>query len=186
MNKVVLLYGKPSTGKLTIANHIREQLQSRGRVCHVFDNHFFNDIVFPYVNVTKYLPKICESVYKIREIFLDTLANCSDMQDTTMVFTNVLIDSDDDRDSVRALKEFAKKLNAEFYLVQVVAGDDCILDWCDKEDRKKKQKLTDKDAMKSFITKTKFMTIEDSFVINNVDKDNTMKIVDNFVENKLC
>lgn len=186
MNHVVLLYGKPSTGKLTIAKYIKEILASQGKVCHIFDNHFFNDIVFPYVNITKYLGNICESVYKIRKIFLDTVSKYSEMQETTFVFTNVLLDTEDDTESVNELKKFAKAMKADFIPVQIVAGDESILDWCSNKDRKTKQKLTDREAMRSFINKACFMDLENSVVIKNTDWEKTVKFVEDFVKNNLC
>lgn len=185
MNNVILLYGKPSTGKFTIAKHIKELIEKNGKTCFVFDNHFFNDIVFPYVDVSQHMNKICENVYKIRKIFLDTLTTCSNYKDTTIVFTNVLIDTEDDRKSVEQLIDFANKINAKFYSIQIVADNESILDWCINEDRKTKQKLTDKSAMKSFIENCKFMTLDNSITINNTNKSDTMKQIDDFIKDQL-
>ena len=174
-NMVVLLHGKPSTGKLTVAKRIEKHINENcggGKKCYVFDNHFFNDIVFPYVNITPNLGKICKNVYKIRSVFLDTLSECSNYKNTVLVFTNVLLNSPDDEESVKELAEFAKKISAKFVPIELCAAPGSILGWTENKDRQLKHKLTDPEQMANFINNTKFLEIENSHqVINDTDLD---------------
>ena len=66
---VVLLYGAPACGKLTIAREL-----SRIKSLFLLDNHHFNDVVMPFVDLNENsLPDINDAIYKIRSLALDIL-----------------------------------------------------------------------------------------------------------------
>lgn len=172
MNKVILIYGQPSTGKLTIAKKIQEKLIKSGKKCYLFDNHYFNDIVYPYLDITPNLNNICKGVYEIRDIFFDLLAKYNNFNnEATLIFTNVLFDTRDDKKSVKKIKKFAKQLNAKFYTIRLESEYEDILKRCTNKDRAKKNKINDVKLLRWCIEEHSFLSLKDSFCINTSNDD---------------
>jgi hypothetical protein len=176
--KVILLYGCPAVGKLTIAKRLKLSQND----CRIYDNHMFNDWFFGQVDVDnpKKLVKMCAEVYKLRNRFLKFLyTNNNYNEDTWIIFTNVLLNNKEDRNSVEHLKKFAKKIDADFVPIQLEIDRNILIGRVSNKDRKSKKKLTDKTQLKSFLSNFEFMTIKhpNHICIENTDIKNTLNTI---------
>lgn len=161
MKVIILLYGLPSTGKYTIAKELSKKLDM-----NLIDNHYFNNIIFPYVRLDKdTLPEICNSVYRIRNEFLNMVCKYKN-DDKGMIFTNVLLDTDMDRKAVDDLIDFSNKLNYKFIPIELVCDDNNIKQRINSDDRKEKYKLTDFNVWKQFVNNNSFMHINHHYELN--------------------
>ena len=182
MQVVLLIYGLPACGKRTIAKTIAE---NNNMV--LLDNHFFNNIVYPYVVVdSNSRVDISRYVYNIRQNFLDAVEKYSNKQNG-YVFTNVLLDTDDDRASVESLKKFAKSLGYPFVAVHLVCDEKSVKERIGTPERASNYKLTDYDIYHEFVTTTKFMDLEDVLTLDTSDKSisESAKIITDYVKEQL-
>lgn len=149
---VVLLYGPPAAGKLSVGKELAKNDKTV-----LLDNHFFNNIVMPYVNVeAESLSDISKTAYQIRTLFLDAVKKHHKKDQENYVFTNVLFDCDDDYKSVNELETFAKEIDADFIPIKLECSYDCLCKRLDTPERKQRLKLTDKNVLKDFLDNNKF------------------------------
>lgn len=170
---VILIYGHPACGKLTIARKLSEKYN-----LNLMDNHLFNNIIFPYVQLsTKNVIAIDPSINKIREIWMENVAQYS-YKDKGFVFTDVLIPSESKQKDVQNLRNFADKMSFQFLAVKLVCDENDIKGRINTPDRRKRFKLTDFNVWKEYVDSTKFLDVEGSVVIKNSNMDNTIKIIE--------
>ena len=182
MQVVLLIYGLPACGKRTIAKKIAE---NNNMV--LLDNHFFNNIVYPYVIVdSNSRVDISRYVYNIRQNFLDAVEKYSNKQNG-YVFTNVLLDTDDDRASVESLKKFAKTLGYPFVAVHLVCDENSVKERIGTPERATNYKLTDYDIYKEFVTTTKFMDLDNALTLDTSDKsiDESAQIITDYIKKSI-
>ena len=66
---VILIYGLPSCGKLTVAKELSKKYD-----LNLMDNHFFNNILFPYIVLNnKNVVAMDPEIVKIRKIWMDNI-----------------------------------------------------------------------------------------------------------------
>ena len=184
MKKVILIYGLPATGKLTIAELLKKEIIKSGKDAYLFDNHYFNNIVYPYLDITPNLNNICKGVYKIRDIFFELVGKFNNFKDNSVIiFTNVLLDNKDDRKAVKQLKLFAQKINADFLPVYLHCDYIDMIKRCSNPERIKRNKIADKELMDWFVNEHDFLTIKDSLSIDT--SENTPKKVVNTIIKKI-
>ena len=153
---VVLLYGAPACGKLTIAREL-----SRIKSLFLLDNHHFNDVVMPFVDLNENsLPDINDAIYKIRSLALDILKKYKKSTSSGFVFTNVLLESDSDKKAVLELQQFADEIEAQFVPIHLTCSLDVLIQRVQNDERKTKGKLTDPEILKSFLAYQKMIDIE--------------------------
>lgn len=154
-NFVILLHGAPAAGKLTIAKALTAKTGAL-----LLDNHFFNNVVMPYVEInSETLPELCRNIYKIRSIFLDTLKKYHKGDCSSYVFTNVLLDTEDDKKAVKELEAFASYQDAVFIPVELNCRFDALAGRVNTKERAERYKLTDKDMLKNFLEAHKMLEI---------------------------
>ena len=169
---VVLLYGNPACGKLTIAKKITEKYKF-----HLMDNHYFNNIIFPYIELTTpNVLAVYPDINKIKKIWMDDVVKYG-KKDGGFIFTDVLVDDKSVRENVKNMKEFAKKLGYRFLPIKLVCNVEDIKKRINTKDRGAKFKLTDFNVWKNYIHNTKFLDVENSLVINNSNIENTMSLI---------
>jgi len=153
---VILLYGAPACGKLTIAREL-----ARTQNLFLLDNHHFNDVVMPFVDInSNSLPDINEAVYKIRSLALDIFKKYKKSTSYGFIFTNVLLESDADKDAVSELQKFANDMGAHFIPIHLTCSLDILLTRVSNKERTLKGKLTDPTILKSFLENQKMIDIE--------------------------
>lgn len=153
---VVLLYGAPACGKLTIAREL-----SHHQNLFLLDNHHFNDVVMPFVDLNENsLPDINDAIYKIRSLALDILKKYKKSTSSGFVFTNVLLESDSDKKAVLELQQFADEIEAQFVPIHLTCSLDVLIQRVQNDERKTKGKLTDPEILKSFLAYQKMIDIE--------------------------
>jgi shikimate kinase len=182
MQVVLLLYGLPACGKRTIAKKIADDHKMV-----LLDNHFFNNIVYPYVGVdSETRVDISRYVYNIRQNFLDVVEKYSNKQNG-YVFTNVLLDTPEDKQAVISLKKFAYSLGYEFIPVYLYCDEESVKERINLPGRAENHKLTDYSLYEEFINTTKFLSLEDSLSINTTENniDESCEKIVKFIQNKL-
>lgn len=153
---VVLLYGAPACGKLTIARELAHHQN-----LFLLDNHHFNDVVMPFVDINSTsLPDINQAVYKIRSLALDIFKKYKKSTTSGFIFTNVLLESDADKDAVLELQEFANDMGAHFVPIHLTCSLDILLTRVQNKERTLKGKLTDPAILQSFLENQKMIDIE--------------------------
>ena len=173
---VFLIYGYPACGKLTIAKELEKKYN-----LNLMDNHFFNNIIFPYVELTTpNVIAIYPDIHKIRKIWMDNVVKYG-KNDKGFIFTDVLISSPSTKNDVNNIKEFAHKLGYKFVPVKLICSDKDIKNRINSNDRKKRHKLTDYKDWKNYINNTKFMDVEQSLVIDNKNINQTIQQIDNVI-----
>lgn len=170
---VIALYGMPACGKLTLATELSKRYN-----LYLVDNHFFNNIIFPFIELnTPNIIKVYPDIIKIKESWLKNVAIYG-KKDKGFVFTNVFLDTKDDRQDVENMKNFAKQLGFNWLPVKLVCSEDAIKQRINTEQRKAKFKLVDFKVWKDYVDNTKFLDIDNSLVIENTDLEKTLKIID--------
>ena len=145
------------------------------------DNHFFNNIIFPYVELTTpNVIAIYPDIHKIRKIWMDNVVKYG-KNDKGFIFTDVLISSPSTKNDVNNIKEFAHKLGYKFVPVKLICSDKDIKNRINSNDRKKRHKLTDYKDWKNYINNTKFLDVEQSLVIDNKNINQTIQQIDNVI-----
>lgn len=157
MNKcpVVLIYGPPAAGKLTVAKAL-----SQKENMFLLDNHHFNNVIMPFVDVNKTsLPEINTAIYQIRSIALKTIQKYKKESAKGFVFSNVLLDTPDDAKAVRELENFAAETGGAFIPVSLVCDTETLLCRVNSEERRQKCKITDPAVLKLFLKTQPFLKI---------------------------
>ena len=138
-NQVVLVYGMPASGKYTVAKRIQEKC---GGV--LMDNHYFYDLFEGLTEVSdEKWQEYSEYIIAIRKIFLDVLSKYnSTKQHKRYIFTGVIVRGEK---FPTELQKFAKNLNADFIPIELDVSAETLLERCDNEQRRKRNKISNKD-----------------------------------------
>jgi dephospho-CoA kinase len=181
--KVILLHGGIACGKLSVAKGLKDKYINEGKTVLILDNHFFNDWLFPYIDInsdSKSVLKVIPYVMKMRKIFLEGLIKANTTIDV-FIFTEVFRDNKDNKNTLKDIKLFAKKINANFYPIEIKANMEQMKKRCKGSDRKNKKKLRDPILLEKFMTENKFLYIKDSYVIYNTTLSKTIMMVYNWI-----
>jgi len=174
--KIIYFNGMPGAGKLTIAKMVAEKTDAR-----LIDNHKFNNLLFDIKSFDEEVPKfVWKSLRNIkREIFglLEVLP-----QDNDYIFTGITTKFKENM-SFNGVKDLAEKLNADFYLVNLVCDESELLNRIDTTSRKEKKKITCKELYQELIDVSclKLMDISKSLTIDNsnlTEKETFDKVMD--------
>lgn len=129
--KLILLYGPPASGKLTIAEKLSELTN-----IPLFHNHLSRDLVKDI-----YGDKLCDNYALVDRIRFDVLDYCS-KNNTDLIFTYVYEGSDDD-DNVRDFIKTIESNDGTVLFVELTANREDLMSRVDNESRKKFKKLID-------------------------------------------
>lgn len=170
---VMLIYGNPACGKLTTAKEVAKKYN-----LNLVDNHFFNNIIFPYVVLnTPNVIAMYPDIHKIKKIWFDNVVKYG-KNDKGFIFTDVLIDLESTRKDVKNLMLFANQIGYKFVPIKLICDDNTIKSRINSFERKKKHKMTDFKAWKEYVEKTKFLDVKDSLVIKNDNLNQTLENID--------
>jgi hypothetical protein len=156
-NRVVLLYGMPASGKLTIAS-----LLAREMGYTLIDNHYFHDFVRPFTEHRSDWPDdYYKSMEKLRKYFLEILAKfCPQDRVVKYVFTNMLLDDAMGMATFRDIEQFAKKIKAYFVPVELFCRRDVLNARVVDGDRAARGKISDVKKLKRVIEGRRILRVD--------------------------
>ncbi len=152
-NKVVLFYGAPSSGKLTMAKMLVERNGFK-----LIDNHLFHDFVMPFIkkddaNIQEYF----DLITPLRTAFFDIVSRFYPKDEIiSYVFTIWL--TDQDLDGYESIKDFAIKIGAEFYPIELNAKEEVLLSRVETPERAARQKIHSKEKLSAIFKEHKLFS----------------------------
>ncbi len=140
--KLVILYGPPAAGKLTIAQNLAKIVD-----IHVFDNHQVIDMIEPIV--TRKYPGFAELIYRTQWNILEAAVK-ADQTNVVMTFPYAS-DLDRDVEFITELATTSRKLGAEVYPVFLKCSNETLLKRALEPSRKAYGKITTTEVMNTMI-----------------------------------
>ncbi len=156
-NTLIYLTGYPASGKLTIAKKICEITDA-----FLVDNHTINNPIFQLVRKTgkeKLNSNVWEKTKEIRNIVLSAMVEVGNSK-SNYVMTNVLVNTDDDKELFNQIKHTAKQRNALFVPIKIICSQACLISRVANPDRAERLKLTDKERLSSIIREHEILQFE--------------------------
>ncbi|WP_425270264.1 AAA family ATPase [Flexivirga meconopsidis] len=136
---IVQLVGPPACGKRTIGALVAERLGAQ-----LIDNHLINDPVFTALGANGFgdlPPAAFGYARRVRDIVNEAVTEAP--ASVRHVFTNWLIDTEDDRRSAADLRQIARARGASFHPVWLTCDPAEIHRRIDHPDRRSRNKLRD-------------------------------------------
>lgn len=133
--KLVLIYGPPAAGKLTVAKELAKQTGFR-----LFHNHLTIDLARELQ--PERTPERLELVRKLREIAFEWASD----KDINVIFTFVHASGVDD-DWVNKIASMITKAGGAVYPVQLVPSREALFQRLNQESRQNTSKLTDSEEL---------------------------------------
>ena len=178
---VILLYGSPCSGKYTIAKVLAKKYD-----LHLVDNHFFNNLIFPFVDLNKNNKQsnddLFDGILKIKQVWFEKVVKYGKL-DKGFVFTNVLDNSLQDRKCLQQFIDFAKQINYRFVPIKLIMDEEQIRNNVSNKDRKDRCKLSVFSDYQKFVREHQALDISGSMVIKNENIDKTIQQIEVFVTN---
>jgi len=139
-NVIIYLLGYPGVGKLTIANKISTCVKNT----HVVDNHKINNLIFPFVDLSKDLNDhpLWPYIGKIRDVVFRFIVNEADAKHN-FIFTAFLLEEEKHKVAYNKMLNLAEQRQAKFIPVKLLCDKDIIKKRMQSEERKQNFKLTD-------------------------------------------
>jgi len=151
-NRVVFIYGMPSSGKMTMA-----YLLGRAAGYQILDNHYFYDFVRPFVTADLKSAEYRRDVHKLRLVLCDMISKFYPRdKEVRLVFTGLLVRNSP---SIAPFKKLAAHIGAEFIPIKLVARPDVLMRRCASASRKTRGKVSDADKMRKFIKENELRNI---------------------------
>ncbi len=166
--KMIIIYGPPGVGKLTVAKRLASKTKFK-----LFHNHLTTDLIASFFEL--WSDSFWNTLDEVR-VFLFTMAADNDLD---IIFTFVYESGIKDRLLKKYIDIYEKK-GGIVHLVQLTASLDALKNRISEPDRQKYFKLYGTDALESYLLKINpFLQVSqrDSLVI-----DNTNLSVDTVVE----
>ncbi|MFH1501031.1 MAG: hypothetical protein ABIE22_03740 [archaeon] len=147
--KVIVIYGQPATGKLTLAKEI-----AKIKGYKVFDNHCLIDFLEPIVlsKTDHFRSKVSQDFFALyRKVRLDVLNTACKLKDINgIIFTEAYTGK---KRFVTSIIDIAKKNKCEVYLVKLKCDLKTLEKRVYEKSRKKYGKLKDKQSLHKWIEK---------------------------------
>lgn len=145
--KLVILYGPPAVGKLTIAKELAKIAD-----IHVFDNHQIIDIIEPIV--TRKYSGFAKLIYETQRNILEAAVKANQ---TNVVMTFPYASNlDRDVEFISELTTTSRELGAEVYPIFLKCSNGTLLKRVLEPSRKAYGKITTTEVMNTMIEKYKF------------------------------
>jgi hypothetical protein len=147
---IYLLFGYPATGKLTIAKELDRLIGQHGGVSRLVDNHYVNNPVFNLIDADGRTPlprAAWDRVAQVRNALAETVETLSP-QEWSFIFTNHLVDGDEDWEWFSRLERIAKARGNVFAPVRLLCSLDELVRRVQSPDRHGMKKLIDPDWLR--------------------------------------
>ncbi len=147
--KLVILYGAPAVGKLSVAKAVAKIADIK-----IFDNHKIIDVIEPLVGRDN--PRFQELIYRTHTDILKTAAAAS----TGNIITTFAYAANvpDDVRFMSELYEICESVGAQVYAVQLIAKEADLMLRVDEQSRKQYGKITNKKVMNDILKQYDFVT----------------------------
>lgn len=170
--KLIILYGPPGVGKLTVAKKLSEQTKYQ-----LFHNHLTIEFVAKFYKL--WSPKFWRALTAVRLAMFDTAA----INKENIIFTFVYEKGTKDKVAKDFIETYKKK-GGEICLVQLTASLEELLKRVVDEDRKKYSKLFDPKILEDYLSRADLFSIipdEESLQIDttNLSPDETVEVIVN-------
>lgn len=147
--KLIILYGAPAAGKLTVAQEL-----ARIADVHVFDNHQVIDMVEPIV--TRKYADFAKLIYDTQRNIIDAAVKADQ---TNVVLTFPYASTlEHDIEFITNVTASARKQGAEVYPVLLVCDEDTLRKRATEPSRKAYGKITTVELMNTMIAMHEFKT----------------------------
>jgi len=166
MNKVILLYGMPAAGKLTIAKMIANQPDH-----YLIDNHYVHDFVRPFIGSHEGAREYWDIAGNIFEGLIKAVALFYPKdKPVTYVFTQVIRDNENGPKEVERYTNFAKAINGQFIPIALTPNYETRKSRCVDEKRKQRKKIHTIEKMDRVIGEhSKLIEIENSLFLDTTN-----------------
>jgi RNase adaptor protein for sRNA GlmZ degradation len=170
--KLVIIYGPPASGKLTVARELEKLIGFK-----VFHNHVTNDIIARFVEFKLENEVFWKYVRKLRKL----IYNMAISEDIDLITTYCYVPEDD-----KHLKPFIKRMKkrgVKMYFVNLDCGERELHKRLKNPSRKKYKKLKNRNVLRKIMEKHDFYTsipYVNSYKINN-DKLSAKKVAEMIV-----
>lgn len=139
--KLIILYGPPAVGKLTVAKELAKQTGFK-----LFHNHLSVDLVASILSFSD--DEFWQEVISVRNRMMGIAAR----HKKDLIFTYVY-GYNEDEDNITGYIDIYKKLGGEICLVQLTADRDEILRRVENESRNNTHKIKKSDELLDFFSK---------------------------------
>ena len=156
--KVVVLYGPPAVGKLSVARELAKITDFK-----VFHNHVRNDIIEQFLEYKH--KKFFDYAHKISRVIYDLALN----ENINLIVTSCYAKGDDDALHKRFLKSMRKK-GVTVYHAQLLCDEKELFKRVKHESRKEFGKINNEKGLKNTLKKYDLLSpiqFVDNFVIDN-------------------
>ena len=143
MNQVILFYGLPASGKLTMANRLVADDAREGIYqTYLTDNHLFHDFVRPFIGKHDGAEEYWDSMRVIRQEFFQIIARFYPKdRPVRYISTAALVQNDRYMNEVNRYQDLAESICGEFIPIGLVPGLDVMKARCSSEDRVRRGKI---------------------------------------------
>lgn len=158
--KLILIYGPPASGKLTVANQLSKLTDFK-----VFHNHIINDMLDEFLDSkNEYYWKVGD---QLKFLMIKSLAK-SDLK--ALIFTMVYGGKKESENLIKKIKSSIIKNNGNFYPIRLETNKETILKRVKEKSRKSFGKLSSKNGLIKFINKfgvNNILPFKNQLTINN-------------------
>ena len=175
-NQVVLIYGLPASGKLTMA----KRLQAAGGL--LLDNHYFHDFVRPFIEVDDTeREKYSAEMYKLRIWFFDLLRKFYPKhKKVTYIATGVIAKWCEE--ALKEIEKLAADINADFIPIELLASQEVLKNRCQAESRKERGKVSTPEEMEATFKRCEYLPFEHpnklTIDVSNLNEEETFRMIE--------
>ena len=174
--KLIIIYGPPASGKLTVAKALSKKTGYK-----LFHNHIVNDALSEIIDFED------ENYWKAADkLKLELIETASRYGVKGMIFTMVYVGNKEGVDLPRRIKRVVEKDKGKAYFVKVECDEDKLLKRVVNKDRRKYKKFGNARKLKKYIRNHKVfesLPFRDQLVINTSGTsavENAERIVKHF------
>ena len=164
VSSIVHLIGFPASGKLTIARALSEAASTDGAPFVVLDNHHFNNVIFPVLDldgIKPVPPVVWDRTREIAAVLRRTIEELSPPQ-WSFIFTNVLTDDRaSERVHVDQLVELAERTDRRYVPVLLHCDPEALTARVANVDRRERRKWIDPAGLREYVDSHSLVDVTD-------------------------